>query len=229
MRLLLFDIDGTLLRLRGGIGRRVFIDAFHTALNVDVASALQDISFSGRTDRNLVAEIANRAGLSTAETDRAWPALKGVMEARAKSWIVPDAVEVMPGANELLSTLSNESVTFGLVTGNVKSIAFRKLEAAGMGSYFREGAFGCEHHDRNQLPPRAVARLNSLHGTKFAHADAVIIGDAPQDVECARTNGMRCVGVATGQHSSQELKACGAHAVLESFRDVAQSAVTILA
>lgn len=229
MRLLLFDIDGTLLRLRGGIGRRVFIDAFHTAMNVDVTSALEGMSFSGRTDRNLVAEIATRAGIDADSTYQAWPALKYVMEDRAQSWIVPDAVEVMPGASDLLSNLSRQNVTFGLVTGNVRSIAFRKLEAAGMDAYFTEGAFGCEDPDRNQLPPKAVVRLNSLHGTTYAHSDAVIIGDAPQDVECARANGIRCVGVATGQHSSKQLSDCGADAVLESFRDVDRSAVTILA
>lgn len=228
MRLLLFDIDGTLLRLRGGIGRRVFIDAFQTAMNVDVTSALNDMSFAGRTDRNLVAEIGSRAGINAQSTNDAWQALKYVMEERAKSWIVPDAVEVMPGANDLLSNLRKQNVTFGLVTGNVRSIAFKKLEAAGLSSYFLEGAFGCEDPDRNLLPPRAVSRLNTLHGTSYAHSDAVIIGDAPQDVECARVNGIRCVGVATGQHSSGELTKCGADAVLESFRDVDRSAVTIL-
>lgn len=229
MRLLLFDIDGTLLRLRGGIGRRVFIDAFQSVLNVDVSEALREMSFSGRTDRNLVTEIGERAGVPADVTSGAWTSIQTIMEERSHSWIVPDAVEVLPGAHALLDHLRTHDVGFGLVTGNVRSIAFRKLEAAGMSGFFQDGAFGCEHPDRNVLPPIAVSRLNSLLGTSYAHNESVIIGDAPQDVECARVNGIRCVGVATGQHSSQELAACGAHAVLESFRDVASSAVTILA
>lgn len=229
MRLLLFDIDGTLLRLRGGIGRRIFVDAFQSTLNVDVSTILNDMSFAGRTDRNLVAEIAQRSNVSAEASEAVWPEIQSIMEERAQNWIVPDAVEVMPGAHDLLDALSKQPVSLGLVTGNVRSIAFKKLEAAGLAGYFLEGAFGCEHPDRNELPPRALIRLNALHGTAYSASDAVIIGDAPQDVECARAHGIRCVGVATGQFTSHELEACGAHAVLESFRDLPLSQSTILA
>ncbi|MDZ4746649.1 MAG: HAD hydrolase-like protein [bacterium] len=229
MRLLLFDIDGTLLRLRGGIGRRMFIDAFESTLSVNVAPALENMSFAGRTDRHLVTDISDRMGLDPVVTATAWPSIRDTMMSRAQCLIVPDAVEILPGVHDLLKNLSREAVTLGLVTGNIRSIAFRKLQAAGLDSYFTEGAFGCEDPDRNQLPPRAVTRLNSLNGTTYAHSDAVIIGDAPQDIECAKHNGIRSIGVATGQHSSRELSACGADAVLESFRDVSHSSVTILA
>jgi phosphoglycolate phosphatase-like HAD superfamily hydrolase len=107
----------------------------------------------------------------------------------------------------------------GLVTGNMMEGARRKLGAAGLADRFGFGAYGSDSEHRKDLPPIALARAERLHGRSFELSTAVVVGDTPEDVRCARRNGTRVLAVATGRHTPGQLRGCGADVVFETLDD----------
>ena len=127
---------------------------------------------------------------------------------------------VMPGIRELLDALAaNDAVYLALLTGNYEAAARIKLEYFNLWDYFRCGAFGDAAPDRNGLLPRALRTVAACGGPSFAAADAVVIGDTPLDVECAKFSNARSIGVATGLHSIEELRVAGADVVFADLSD----------
>jgi len=127
---------------------------------------------------------------------------------------------VMPGVRELLDALSaRDDVYLALLTGNYEKAARIKLEYFDLWRYFRCGAFGDQAPDRNGLLPRALTTVASCGGPAFATTDAVVIGDTPLDIECAKVSHARSIGVATGLHSVDELRAAGADVVFADLSD----------
>jgi len=106
------------------------------------------------------------------------------------------------------------------VTGNLTRIGWRKMERCGLKSYFRFGAFGDEHEDRDELAKIALGKAERILGRRVRGDEATVIGDTPRDVACARAIGARAVIVATGLVSREELIAAGPDVILESFADV---------
>lgn len=218
-RLLLFDIDGTLLDA-GGAGRA----AFRFAL-VEVygeTGPIDDFPFSGKTDPLIVRGLLREAGWSDPEIDRGlgalWdaylPALERELAARAAS------VRAYPGVRDLLERLVADSrFELALVTGNVREGAFRKLAAAELDTPFRYGAFGSDAEVRDELPPVAVRRARERNGDAFAARDVWVIGDTPADVRCATRSGYRALAVATGGYHAGELGRHGPEHVLDSLAD----------
>jgi phosphoglycolate phosphatase-like HAD superfamily hydrolase len=128
---------------------------------------------------------------------------------------------VMPGVRELLDALAaRDDVYVALLTGNYEDAARLKLEHFDLWRYFDCGAFGDDAPDRNGLLPRALAAVRACAGHDIAAADAVIVGDTPLDVACAAAGGARSIGVATGSHSTDDLRAAGADHVFEDLGDV---------
>lgn len=216
MTLLLFDIDGTLLRVTGGTDRAVA----HAVSTVTGQSVSTDgVSFSGRTDPEIFRDVLRASGVA----DPA-PVLEDVLEAyveAAQQTIRPADVEPLPGIPALLSTLSDRTDVFlGLLTGNVEPIAYHKLRGAGLSDVFSVGAFGSDNADRAALPPVAVRRASSRSGRSFSIPDTVIIGDTHNDIRCARAAGSRCVAVCTGRYSRAELEPHAPDLLLEDFRDL---------
>jgi phosphoglycolate phosphatase-like HAD superfamily hydrolase len=126
----------------------------------------------------------------------------------------------MPGVRELLDALADrDDVYLALLTGNYETSARMKLERFDLWRYFRCGAFGDNAPDRNGLFPRALARVRSCDGLDIAAAHAVVVGDTPLDVACAQASGARSIGVATGGHTVDELRAAGADVVFEDLSD----------
>src|SRR6185295_18244373 len=127
---------------------------------------------------------------------------------------------VMPGVRDLLDALSvRDDVYVALLTGNYEAGARIKLEYFDLWRYFQCGAFGDAAPDRNRLLARAVARAAECGGPSVAPSDAIIIGDTPLDVACAAAGGARSIGVATGNHSVEELREAGADVVFEDLTD----------
>jgi phosphoglycolate phosphatase len=228
-KLVLFDIDGTLL-LSAGAGRRA-ITAALAECGLPPAPG-SGVRFDGKTDPQIIVELFAAAG----DPEPAEPRRVALVLERYVSHLERDLLErghhstVMPGIPELLDALEADAgVLLGLLTGNVVEGARLKLVAAGIEpSRFKVGAYGSDHHRRNELPPVAARRAEPHFGRIPAGSDVVIIGDTPADVGCARCIGARAIAVATGGFTVPELKATGADAVFADFADVERARETIL-
>ncbi len=217
MHLLLFDIDGTLIRTRG-FGRQTMEAALSEWLGRPVTT--EGVDFAGRTDPAILLDILKASGLPEHTARHLLPEALEVYSRAMIQKLRPEHLEVLPGVIMLLEELSEwPAVYLGLVTGNLRSVAFHKLAMAGLAGYFGEGAFGCDHANRNELPPMAIARAREATGYPFTGADAIIIGDTPHDVACARHAGASVVAVCTGGYRREALEACRPDLLLEDLSD----------
>lgn len=211
MRLVLFDVDGTLLTC-GAQVRPLFAAALAEVLGAPVE--VDGYSFAGRTDPRIALDLATRAGVPAATVRAAMPRVQEAFVARLAAGLDPAGVRVLPGVVELLARLAADpEVTVGLLTGNWRRGAEIKLAAAGLGGVFRFGAFGDDGYDRAELPPAAIARARAATGRAFRPEEVLIVGDSPEDVACARAHGLACLAVATGWTAPAELAAAGASRV----------------
>lgn len=215
MTLLLFDIDGTLLRVTGGVDRAVA----HAITTVTGRSVSTDgVSFSGRTDPEIFRDVLRASGVADPE-----PVLDDVIATyaeAARQTIGPADVKLLPGIPALLSALSDRPDVFlGLLTGNVEAIAYHKLRGAGLPDVFSVGAFGSDDADRAALPPIAVRRASSRADQSFSLPDTVIIGDTHHDIHCARAAGSRSVAVCTGHYGRADLAPHAPDLLLDDLRD----------
>jgi phosphoglycolate phosphatase len=217
-RLVLFDIDGTLLSSGGAAAR-----AFRTALTqVFGTSGPTAHSFAGKTDPQIAQELLERAGLDAARVERGLAEAWSIYIDRLRQEIRAHEVTVYPGVRRLLDTLEAERAraVLGLLTGNLAEGARIKLDAAGLGfERFRVGAFGSDHARRPELPAIAVARAEQATGRRFERKDVVIIGDTPADIDCGAHLQVRTIAVATGSYSRADLAACGPDHLFEDLAD----------
>ncbi|HKC25896.1 MAG TPA: HAD family hydrolase [Thermoanaerobaculia bacterium] len=227
-RLLLFDVDGTLLS-SGPRGRRVFADAltevFGTCGDVD------GFRFEGKLDPAIVAELMEGAGIAPdvvrASLSRALTRYLDALEAAFTEGGPPT---LKPGVAALLDALEAEpSAVRALLTGNVERGARLKLTAAGLWHRFAFGVWGDEGACREDLGPRALERARAVTRIEFTGKECVVIGDSRHDVACGLALGARVVAVATGQTSAADLAAAGAHVVLQDFSDLERAREAILA
>jgi phosphoglycolate phosphatase len=217
-RLVLFDIDGTLLTAAGA-GKRAINRALH-----DVFGGIgpADYWFDGKTDPQIVRDLMRHEGHSDAVID----ARLGAVLSRYTERLSVELSDVShrpfthPGVFELLDALeSREDVVVGLLTGNIESGATQKLRAVGLDpARFIIGAFGSDHEQRLSLPAIAAARAKARFG---AEPELVVVGDTPADVACGSGEKRRAIAVATGRYSVAELAACSPAAVFADLSDTA--------
>ena len=219
-KLVLFDVDGTIL-LTAGAGRR----AIFAALGEEVAdvTSLEEIRFDGKTDPEIVAELLAAAGQpEPRESPRVRRLCERYVSHLARELGLPTArTTVMPGVFQLLDRLQEESsVVLGLLTGNVAPGAALKLRSGGIDpDWFPVAAYGSDAAYRHELPPIAARRAQPIFGRVPSGAEVVIIGDTPADIGCGAGIAARAVAVATGSFSLAELVACGPHAAFEDLSD----------
>lgn len=219
-RLVLFDIDGTLLSADGA-GKRAFHRAIHQVFG-EVGEP-RDYSFAGRTDPQIARDLLGAAGISPEEVEAGLPELFRLYVEALTEEIARVEVRPLPGILPLLERIeaAGEPTLLGLLTGNVEEGARIKLEAAGIGSgRFRVGAYGSDHQDRPALPAVAVQRAEALTGHRYEGKEIVIIGDTPRDVACGAHLGVRTIATATGIHSVEELAECGPDHVFADLGEV---------
>lgn len=225
-RLVLFDIDGTLLSAGGQSARALgeaLLEVFGTA------GPLECFDFSGKTDPQIVGELMQGAGLADPLIEERRARALDLYLQRFRKSLRPEHVTAKPGVAALLAALAGEpGVTLGLLTGNLEPSARLKLEPLDANRHFAFGAFGSDHEDRYQLPPIALARARHATGRRFEGRDAVIVGDSVHDVLCGRAVGVRSVAVATGRTSARVLQEAGADALLADFADTEASLRAIL-
>jgi len=215
LTILLFDIDGTLIRT-GGAGRCSMEKALWTLF--DIEDGFTGIPMMGRTDPEIFLEVLSKHGLpANRENER-------LLREKYFQYLEEEIKQdrpgkgLCPGVKDLLFVLQRRpGCLLGLLTGNYHRSAEIKLRHFGIDSFFLTGAYADDSPRRQDLVPFARRRFSELLKQRVTLSSLVVIGDTPRDVHCARTHGVKTVAVATGIHSRTELEAAHPDAVLDDF------------
>jgi phosphoglycolate phosphatase len=217
-RLLLFDIDGTLIR-SAGAGRAAMDIAFEQVFNIPCG--FDGIQMMGRTDPGILQEAFDNHGLTWDNArveifkDTYFRKLEeGLAEPRDGKYVCPGIVEIL---NQLQN---NPNIVIGLLTGNWRSSGYAKLVYFGIDHYFVLGAFADDSADRSKLVPVAMRRFEELYTHPVARDDVFVIGDTPLDIIGARPHDVKTVAVATGFHATDQLMPESPDFLFEDFSDV---------
>ena len=213
--LLLFDIDGTLIR-SGGCGERALRLAVRDSFGVD--DDLRDIEIAGRTDTGIARQLLRKHGRAETEEE-----ISAVLENYLRHLPVllrETQGQLLPGVQPLLTLLQPRGdVVLGLLTGNLERGARHKLTRYGVWGYFPFGAYADDHHERDRLGPFALARARE-RGHEVSLSRTFIIGDTEHDISCARAVGAKVLAVATGSFRAEQLALHKPDVLLEDLGDI---------
>lgn len=220
MKLLLFDIDGTLIH-SNGMGKKVLALALQEVFGT--TGPIDSYNMGGKTDTRIVTDLLNAAAVPPQQITARMPDLFSRMVTHGQTIFRPGngSAAPCPGVVPLLQTLQKRlDVMLGLVTGNIEAMAPLKIAAAGLDpSLFRVGAYGSQHVDRDHLPNIAMQQATQLTRLLFGGHNTIIIGDTPLDIQCARATGAMAVAVATGRYSATTLKQYHPDILLDNLAD----------
>jgi phosphoglycolate phosphatase len=214
-RLVLWDVDGTLVRA-GDVGAAVFDDAIEATLGTRPPGRIR---MSGKTDPSIVREYLGMMSIDETPglVDAVLQQLADALATAARAGVLRDEGRACAGVPEVLRGLALlGGVTQTLLTGNIYPNAVVKVSAYGLDKWLdlEIGAYGSDSEDRNQLVPVALGRLAEMRGAHLSASDVWVVGDTPRDLACARSAGARCLLVATGRYTFDELSGLGADAAL---------------
>jgi phosphoglycolate phosphatase-like HAD superfamily hydrolase len=219
VKLVLFDIDGTMITSRGA-GRR----AMRTALErvFGDAGGIDQYDLGGRTDTRIVHDVVGAMGWEPARVrERLDDFFEAYVAGLTREIGDGGHVVTLPGVAAVVERLAaSPDAVLGLVTGNIEEGARIKLLPTGLWPHFRVGAYGSDHMDRRLLPSLAARRAHALLGHAFAPADVVVIGDTPHDIDCARAFGAVAIAVSTGQYGREALLADRPDHLFDDLSDV---------
>ena len=214
-RLLLFDIDGTLVNT-GGAG----VESLKTIVRTRFRSEddLRDIEIAGKTDRAIIRDILHKYRVNPTEENIASFAEEYIH--RLPLSLSRSRGRVLAGIQPLLERLKPQrNIVLALLTGNLRQGARLKLQHYGLWDFFEFGAFADDHHDRNELGAFARERAQRKHGHDFDAADIDVIGDTNYDIACGNAFGARTVAVATGSWSRERLQVCSPDFLFDDLAD----------
>ena len=216
MALVLFDIDGTLIRRAGPQHRQALEAAVKRVTGLD--SSTEGIPMQGMLDRDILRLMLANAGCSAAMIRRLMPELVRVAQSIYVRGRGPKLHrKVCPGVRMLLWKLHRRGIPTGLVTGNLTDIAWNKMERAGLDHYFRFGAFAESANDRAGLVKLAVREARRKRWIDRG-SPVSLIGDHPNDIQAAKSNGVRSIAVATGVVGAAELATHEPDLLVEDMR-----------
>jgi phosphoglycolate phosphatase len=213
--LVLFDIDGTLIRKAGPHHREALVEAVRRITGLE--STTDNVPVQGMLDRDILTIMLTHAGARKSLIHRSMPALIQQAEAIYLETCPNLRRKVCPGVRLLLARLKRHEVPTGLVTGNLSRIGWKKMEHAGLRDYFRFGAFAEQARDRAGLVRKAVREARA-QGWIDRRSRISLIGDHPNDVLAARSNGIQAIAVATGLSPAAELAAYSPDILVEDLR-----------
>ena len=218
-KLVLFDIDGTLLSCGRQVGH-IFLEALEEIYGS--FRKPENYSFAGKTDSLLVIEMVRGAGFNLGEIHSRIPDMRQLYLQKLEQRLDPAEMTVLPGVVELLERLSRrDDIELGLLTGNWRDGARIKLSRFQLDRFFSVGAFGDDGLDRRELVPVALSRARRT-GHAFDPSQVLIVGDTHLDIDCAHASGVRCLAVATGFTDAESLRQAGADWV---FPDLHQASL----
>jgi phosphoglycolate phosphatase len=224
LRILLWDIDGTLMRsTRAGSFKDYTIPMLEEVFGT--AGRLPEMRVSGMTDLQIVGEALKHEGFTHEHIrERVHNLRESYMKAMRKfTGNGEEVFEVLPGVREALQAVHDHPrYQSALVTGNIEPAAWLKMEILGLSEFFTlPGAFGDESHDRRDLPALAAERIRKHLRMDLAPEQFIVIGDTPNDIECAKHFGARSFAVDTGRfYTTDDLVACEPDALLPDFSDL---------
>jgi phosphoglycolate phosphatase len=220
-RLVLFDIDGTILSA-GKVAALAFREALREVFGTP--GPANGVSFAGKTDPEIARELLEAAGVPHAQAESSFPRLWERYLERLGRDLQEDTVHVHPGVLPLLGRVEDaaDALVPGLLTGNLLEGAHLKLRAARIDPRrFLVGAYGSDHPERRELPELAVRRARTITGRSFTRKEIVIIGDTPADIACGAHLEVRTIAVATGTYGMDALADCGPDYLFADLSDVA--------
>jgi phosphoglycolate phosphatase len=224
LRILLWDIDGTLMRsIRAGSFKDYTIPMLEEVFGT--AGRLPEMKVSGMTDLQIVGEALKHEGFTHEHIrERMHELRESYMNAMRKfTGNGEEVFEVLPGVREVLQAVNDHPrYQSALVTGNIEPAAWLKMEIAGLSEFFTlPGAFGDESHDRRDLPALAAERIRKHLKINLTPKQFIVIGDTPNDIECAKHLGARSLAVDTSRfYTTNELLDCKPDALLPDLSNL---------
>lgn len=230
-KLLLFDIDGTLISVQRQAARQLVRNVLAEALQIDVSPTFTWV-LGGKTDFQIFQEIAHHFALPPEYVEERRELVIKTLIDHTLALSSVDFVERLEGTLELLQVLAGrDDVVLGVLTGNIRQTAYLKLQPHGFDAYFPFGAFGCDNMQRAALPPVALERANVFLGEQrgealsepvFTPENTVIIGDTLNDIHCARAHNIPVLAVATGSVAFEDLHAHNPNYIVRDFAHTQQ-------
>ncbi|MFA5925541.1 MAG: HAD hydrolase-like protein [Parcubacteria group bacterium] len=219
MRLMLFDVDGILVQ-SGSVKFDYWNAAVKNNFNLEVDK--KSIYTHGKTDREILFELIQLAGIKDPEKDKKFPKALNDLGRFFFEAIKNEKIKTIPGVEKFIQLLMKEDAAIGLLTGNTRERAKAKLVNCGLWKYFEIGAFGDATKIRSELVPIALKEARDKLGIGFDRKDVYLVGDTVRDIQCAKEAGVNIVAVATGKETVKQLQQEKPGYLFKDFRDSAK-------
>ena len=213
-KLILFDIDKTLLKSGNLLHKAAFSQALKEVF--DIEASIDIVEHQGKTDQQIIIDVLRKKGIEESIIKEKMADIIKAMVIFFENKVGEENSIIADGVVELLQTLNNKKILMGLVTGNLEAIAWGKMKKAGLDNYFKVGGFGSNDINRANLVKIAITKAENNFGFKFNN-NVFLVGDTPRDILAGQEAGVKTIGVATGNYATTDLEKEKPDLVLEDL------------